>query len=199
MKKYIVFLLLLLSGVSFAQEKYFYLTLDINKTLSNPTWIDDVSARGVRAGYRAFITPAFSAGLDVSWTSFNQYDPTKTIERSTGAITTDYFRYAYTYSIAASGQYNFRGDDQDRFIPYLGLGLGAANNEYVLYYNVYTEREQSWAFLARPEAGVLVKIGRSIGAMATLHYDYSTSKSEKFNYDNFSTIGFQIGLILMDF
>jgi hypothetical protein len=44
-----------------------------------------------------------------------------------------------------------------------------------------------------------VKIGRSIGAMAALHYDYSTSKSEKFNYDNFSTIGFQIGLILMDF
>jgi hypothetical protein len=192
-------LILMITAMVQAQEKYFYFGLDINKPLVNTTWIGETSAHGFRAGYRGFINPKFSAGLDVGSITLEQYNPIETQQNGNGAITTDYFKYVYSYSAAVSGQYHFQVGDAETFFPYVGLGLGANNNEYVIYYNIYQDSERNWGFLARPEAGILVKIGRgSFGAMAAIHYDYSTNKSEKFNYSNFSTVGVQVGIILID-
>lgn len=183
-----------------AQEKYFYLTLDVNKPLSNTEWIGNTSAQGFKAGYRVFINRKFSAGLDLGSTTLQQYRPTETYANGNGAITTDYFKYIYSYSAAVSGQYNLEVGDGETLFPYVGLGLGANNNQYVLHYNAYQQADGGWGFLARPEAGLLLKIGRrgSFGAMAAVHYDYSTNQSEQFSYTNFSTVGFQVGLILLD-
>lgn len=197
-----MFLIFFLSSIVLrAQEKYIYVNLDVNKPLSNTKWIGDISAAGGKTGYRGFINPNFSVGLDVGWSNFDQYVPTSTIENPTGAITTDYFRYLYSYSAVVSGQYYFKNPDEERFFPYAGLGVGANTNEYVLYYNIYDDSERSWGFLARPEAGILYRFTDrgSLGIMAAIHYDYSTNKSEKFNYNNFSGLGFQIGLMVMTF
>jgi outer membrane protein W len=184
-----------------AQEKYIYLNLDVNKPLSNTNWISGSSAIGAKLGYRSFISPNFSAGLDIGFSNFHEYEPTRTIENPTGAITTDYFHYIYNYSAVASGQYYFRDEDQQRFFPYAGLGLGASTNEYVLYYNIYDDSERSWGFLARPEAGILYRFTEhgSLGVMAAVHYDFSTNHSKKFDYRNFSGVGFQFGLVVMTF
>ena len=195
-----VFVLLIAAcAPGFAQDKYFYINLDVNMPLSNSEWISSTSTKGLRAGYRVFLNEKFSAGLDISWATFDEYLPTQTIENGNGAITTDYFKYLYSYSAAASGQYNFRIGESETFFPYVGLGVGAMRNEYVLYYNIYKDTEQSWGFLARPETGLLVKFGRrrSVGAMAAIHYDFATNQSEKFQYDRFSALGFQVGLIFM--
>lgn len=202
MKRSIILSVCLLSGiVGFSQEKYIYLNLDINKPASNTAWIDDVSIAGGKVGYRGFIRPNFSAGLDIGWSNFDQYEPTSTKPVTNGAITTDYFHYIYSYTGVASGQYYFKEEDEDRFFPYAGLGLGANMNEYVLYYNIYEDSERSWGFLARPEVGLLYRFTDhgSLGIMAAIHYDYSTNKSEKFAYNNFSALGFQIGLMAMTF
>lgn len=189
------------SGFLLAQSKYIYVNLDINKPLSNTEWIEGTSVAGGKVGYRGFITPNFSAGLDIGWSNFDEYEPTSTIENPTGAITTDYFHYVYNYSGVVSGQYYFKDDDEDRFFPYAGLGLGANTNEYVLYYNIYQDSQRSWGFLARPEAGVLFRFTErgSLGVMAAVHFDYSTNKSDKFQYSSFSSLGFQIGLMSMSF
>jgi hypothetical protein len=196
-----LFIYLFCPTVLFAQDKYIYLNLDVQKPTSNTAWIEDISAAGGKLGYRGFIRPNFSAGLDIGWSNFDQYEPTSTKQNPTGAITTDYFHYIYSYSGVVSGQYYFKEEDEDRFFPYAGLGLGANTNEYVLYYNIYEDAERSWGFLARPEIGVLFRFtGRgSLGIMAALHYDYSTNKSDKFQYNNFSALGFQIGLMAMTF
>jgi hypothetical protein len=202
MMRYIFLLICFVSsGQLFAQEKYFYLALDANKPMSNTQWIEDMTFAGGRIGYRGFIRPNFSAGLDISWSNFDQYEPTSTKQNPTGAITTDYFHYIYAYTGVVSGQYYFKQEDEDRFFPYAGLGLGANTNEYVLYYNIYEDAERSWGFLARPEVGILFRFTErgSLGIIAALHYDYSTNKSAKFNYNNFSAIGFQIGLMSMSF
>ena len=189
------------SSLALAQEKYVYLNLNVLKPTSNTNWIEDVTASAGRIGYRGFIKPNFSAGLDLGWATYDQYKPAVTIENSTGAITTDYFNYIYSYTGVISGQYYFKEEDEDRLFPYAGLGLGAATNEYVLYYNIYEDTERSWGFLARPELGVLFRFSErsSLGIMAAVHYDYSTNKSAKFDYDNFSALGFQIGIIGMTF
>lgn len=201
MRYIFLFIGLLFSSVLVAQEKYIYLNLDVQKPTANTAWIDDISAAGGKLGYRGFIRPNFSAGLDIGWANFDQYEPTSTKQNPTGAITTDYFHYVYNYSAVVSGQYYFKEEDEDRFFPYAGLGLGANTNEYVLYYNIYEDAERSWGFLARPEIGFLYRFTQrgSLGIMAAVHYDYSTSNSEKFGYNNFSAVGIQIGLMSMSF
>jgi len=202
MIRYTLLLIFLCSSALLrGQEKYIYLNLDVNKPMSNTAWIEDISFSAGKLGYRGFIRPNFSAGLDVGWANFDQYEPTSTKQNPTGAITTDYFHYIYSYSAVVSGQYYFKDEDEDRFFPYAGMGLGANTNEYVLYYNIYEDTERSWGFLARPEVGVLFRFTErgSLGIMAAVHYDYSTNKSEKFAYSNFSALGFQIGLMSMSF
>ena len=202
MKRYILLLILLFSFTGLvAQEKYIYLNWNVSKPLSNTAWIEDMSVAAGKFGYRGFIRPNFSAGLDLGWANFDQYEPKVTKQNPTGAITTDYFHYVYSYSAVASGQYYFKQEDEERFFPYAGLGLGANTNEYVLYYNIYEDTERSWGFLARPEIGILFRFSErsSLGIMAAIHYDYSTNQSEKFNYSNFSSVGFQIGLMSMSF
>lgn len=200
MKTIFTLIFLMVGAVAIAQPKYFYFSLDYNTPLSNKSWISKGSAQGVRIGYRAFITDRVSAGVDLGSSSINEYKPTRTIESASGAITTDYFNYIYSYSAVISGQYNFLVGDGDQIFPYGGLGLGANYNEYTQYYNIYTNAETAFGFLVRPEAGILVKFGtrRSLGAMASVHYDYSTNKSAEFGYKNFSTAGFQIGLMFMN-
>ena len=202
MKRNILLLVAFLcSGALMAQEKYMYVNWNVSKPLSNTSWVDGVGVASGKLGYRGFIRPNFSAGLDLGWANYDQYEPRSTKQNPSGAITTDYFHYIYNYSGVISGQYYFKEEDEDRFFPYAGLGLGANTNEYVLYYNIYEDTERAWGFLARPEIGLLFRFTErsSLGIMAAIHYDYSTNKSEKFNYNHFSAVGFQIGLMSMSF
>ncbi|HYG03810.1 MAG TPA: outer membrane beta-barrel protein [Chryseosolibacter sp.] len=200
MKMLTLILLTFLSTSAFAQGQYFYLTLDFAKPLANTEWIGDMATRGARVGYRSFINDKISAGLDLGWNTYDQYNPTETRETGNTAITTDYFKYIYSYSATVSGQYNFEVGEGDRFHPYAGLGLGAVNQQHAIYYNIYHDSERSWGFLARPEAGILVRLSRygSFGLMGAIHYDYSTNKSPKFNYGSFSALGFQLGIVFIE-
>jgi hypothetical protein len=205
----IVFLFTLVIGRAFAQEpettleyvpdKYFYINLDVNTPLANKEWLDATTARGLKAGYRQFLSPSFSAGVDIGWASFSQYFPTETFEYPNGALTTDYFNYLTSMSVTLSAQYNFQLKSE-LFYPYVGVGLGAMGNQYTTYYNIYTDQDKSWGFLARPEAGVLIRLSKrkAIGGMAAIHYDYSTNEFEGGGYTNFSAVGFQIGIMFMD-
>jgi hypothetical protein len=200
MKKNIIILLMIFSGTAYAQRNYFYLNWDYNIPLSNTDWLESASSSGGKLGYRAFIGDGkFSAGLDLNWTTYDQYEPTETFPQPGGAITTDYFKYIYNYGAVASGQYYFPVGETKRFFPYAGLGLGANYNEYVIYYNIYQDAYKAWGFLARPEAGILVRFGtrRSLGIMAAVHYDYSTNSLDEFDYSNFSSVGFQLGIMVM--
>jgi hypothetical protein len=201
--KRILFLGLLMCSawLASAQENYFYASWAYNVPLSNKEWLDSPTGYGGMAGYRFFIRESeLSLGLDLGWTTFKQYEPLQTFESPGSAITTDYFKYIYNYSAVVSAQYHLGAGKSEVFFPYVGLGLGANYNDYTLYYNIYTEDYRGFGFLARPEAGFLVRFGerRSVGAIAAVHYDYSTNRRKEFNYDNFSAVGFKIGIVLMN-
>jgi len=201
MKTSYIFLVLFLSSstITLAQENYFYLNWDVNVPMTNTEWLGNTSTRGAKIGYRMFIgrERRFSGGLDFNWGQYDEYKPKETFENSTGAITTDYFNYVRQYGLTVSGQYYFPLGEKNRIFPYVGIGVGANRNEYLVYYNIYTDSDKAWGFLARPEAGILVRVGarRKVGLMAAVHYDYSTNKSESYNYSNFTSLGFQIGVM----
>lgn len=199
MKKLIIIPIVFFAFTVQAQQRLFYLNWDINTPTSNTDWLSKSSVAGGKIGYRKFmerVENRLSTGIEFSWTTFSQYEPTQTFENATGAITTDYFKYIYQYTITGSAHYNFVA--KENFYVYGGVGLGAMHNKYRIYYNIYTEGEDGWGFLARPEAGIIARIpGKSFGGMAAIHYDISTNKSEYYNYSNFSALGFQIGVVFM--
>lgn len=184
---------------TFAQRSYFYFAWDVNQPLSNTSWIDETSTRGAKLGFRKFVGEArrISVGLDLNWNYLESYKPTETFYTDNGAVTTDYFNNIFTMAAALSGQYYFPIGDKQVFYPYVGLGLGANRNRYTVSYNIYQDEEDAFGFLARPEAGILVRIGerRRFGLTAAVHYDYSTNTSDNYGYSNFMTAGFQIGVV----
>jgi hypothetical protein len=184
-----------------AQENYFYISWNGNIPLSSTEFIDNASGRGAKIGFRKFlgVERRFSVGGDFNWAQYDEYKPRETFVNESGAITTDYYNYIYQYGLTISGQYYFLLGEKDRFFPYVGLGLGANRNEYNVYYNIYTDTDRVFGFLARPEAGIIVRIGerRRTGIMAAVHYDYSTNKSDVLDYDNFSSVGVQLGIVLL--
>jgi hypothetical protein len=198
--RYTITCVLLFCFIGLHAQKYVFAGLDVNKPLSNTEWVNATSNKGFKIGYRTFLNDKFSAGVDLSSNTFEQYNPTETRQTGNGALTTDYYKYIYSYSLALNGQYNFSIGQGQTFFPYVGIGLGANNNDYVVYYNIYEDSDRNWGFLVRPEAGILVKISKrgSFGVTGALHYDYSTNRSEKFNYNSFSAMGFHIGVMLLD-
>ncbi|MGC3944491.1 MAG: hypothetical protein QM762_08235 [Chryseolinea sp.] len=193
--------LLATAVTSFAQRSYFYFAWDVNQPLSNTNWIEDTSTRGARVGFRKFIGQQrrISVGLDVNWNYFETYKPTETFYTDNGAVTTDYFNDIAQVAAALSGQYYFPIGDKQVFYPYVGLGLGANRNRYTVSYNIYQDEESAYGFLARPEAGILVRIGerRRFGLTAAVHYDFSTNRSETYGYNNFMAAGFNIGIVAL--
>lgn len=191
----------LVAMVSFGQSNYGYLAWNYQTPLSNRDWLSDNASRGGAIGYRAFVGSErrISVGGEFSWTTFTQYAPRETFFYPDGALTTDYYKYVYSYAALVNGQYNFPLGDRGMVLPYVGLGLGANRNSYTLYYNIYSDATQAWGFLARPEAGIAVRFSerRSLGAMAAVHYDYSTNKNSEYGYSNFNALGFKVGLVLM--
>lgn len=183
-------------------KNYFYIDWNINVPTSNTDWISETSTAGGKVGYRFLPfnnSDRISLGVDFSWTTISEYAPWQTFYSEDGAISTDYFKYVYNNSLAISGQYYFP-IGSDLFFPYAGFGLGANWNRYKLFYNIYEEEETNAGFVARPEAGILARFGarRSIGARFAVHFDYSTNKSENYGYSNFSTLGFQFGILFMN-
>ncbi|HEY4655231.1 MAG TPA: outer membrane beta-barrel protein [Cyclobacteriaceae bacterium] len=179
-------------------DRYFYLSWMGSKPLSNTSWNDESTGKGVRFGYRKIINEKFAAGFDYTWATYDKYFPTATFEEGTRAITTDYFNYVYSYGLTLSGQY-FLPFATERVMPFVGIGAGVALNRYVQYYNIYTEEDQTWGFLGRPEVGVLFPFGGKWGATISGQYNFSTAKSDYFGYDGFNSLSVNVGVVLMSY
>lgn len=187
---------------AYAQESLLYIGWDVNQPLVNTSWIDNTSSRGARVGFRKFIGDErrISVGLDGNWNYFQTYKPTETFITDNGALTTDYYNNIFQIAAVATGQYYFALNEKKVFFPYAGLGLGANRIRYSVAYNIYEDQAVSYGFLARPEVGLLIRIGerRRFGLLAAAHFDFSTARSSDYGYDNFASAGFQVGIVSLN-
>ena len=200
MKTVMAIVISFMAGSAIAQDfdNIFYVSWNTSKPLSSTNWVDGSSSKGIKVGYRKLISDRFSAGVDFTWNVFDQYSPTTTFESPTGAVTTDYFTYLYSYGLSATGQY-YLPVNTKRVMPYVGLGLGVSRNKYALFYNVYTESDDSWGFQASPEVGLLFPFGGKIGAIVGAHYDFSTATSDYFQVGRYNRLGVNVGLVFMGY
>ena len=181
-------------------DKFFFLSWDNNTPLSNKDFISQSSSLGTKFGFRKRINEEDKlwVGGDFGWAVYKQYVPTNTYTSGTQSITTDLYNYAYNYSLSANIDYFFLPMEKI-FLPYAGLGIGAAYDKFAQYYNVYGSSGTSWGFLVRPEAGILIgfKENSPWRIKAAYHYDYASNTSTDFGYKNFTNMGFQVGLVKM--
>ena len=179
-------------------DRYFTFSWDVNKPLTNTRWIDETSSFGFKVGYHKLLSDKFSVGVDVTDYVYHHYEPKATFVTEGGAITTDFFNYVYSYGLVVNGKY-FIPTQNSKIMPFLGFGAGVSANRFVQSYNIYTDRDDSFGFLARPEAGVLLSFGGKVGIIASAHYDYSTAGSDYFEYSGFSNYGVNLGLVFMSY
>src|SRR5688572_15646250 len=100
MKKILLLSMLLMALQTTAQKNFGYLAWDINKPLSNTSWLGATSSKGGKFGYRGVLNSndRISIGGEFSWATFSEYKPEETIYSDSGALTTDFFSYVYQYA-----------------------------------------------------------------------------------------------------
>lgn len=201
MKKLLTFFVLVIAFESASAQFYdkmFFVGWNFNTPLVNKDFVGKNSSRGARAGYRELIRENVAIGVDITWATFDDYIPRQTYYSQNGAITTDFNNYANNYGAMLAADYYFFVEK--KAMPYVGLGAGVAYNSYKQYYNVYTSGDNSVGFLARPTAGVWLKFNerKNWAFNAAVHLDYSTAKSKDLGYNNFVNLGFELGLVFLD-
>lgn len=179
-------------------DKMFFVGWNVNTPLSNKEFAGKSSTRGARLGYRELISEKVALGIDITWATYEDYIPRQTYYSPNGALTTDFLNYANNYAAMLTGDYYFF--EERRVMPYVGLGAGVAYNSYNVYYNVYQTRDNSFGFIARPQAGVWLKAfdRKNWAFNAAVHFDFSTAKSDDYGYKNFMNAGFELGLVFLD-
>jgi hypothetical protein len=200
MRRVVVLLLFLIAyGSASAQyyDKMFFVGWNVNSPLVNKDFASRTSTHGARLGYREMIREQIAIGVDLTWATYDGYTPRQTYYNPTGAVTTDFVNYANNYGAMLTGDYYFF--KEKKVMPYVGLGAGVAYNSYKLYYNVYSGGHNVFGFMTRPQAGVWIKAGerRNWGINAGVHYDFSTARSKEVGYNNFMNLGFEIGVVFL--
>jgi outer membrane protein W len=168
----------------------------LNWQIATPLSTDYLKKTTVSGGsfeYRHFIKPNVSVGAGISWNSFEQYIPPKIYEKPDGsqALYTDFVHQVYTLPIYANVHYYFNGGENMK--PYAGIGLGAMYSEQSAYYNIFVSEEDNWGFVARPEVGLLFRLGQSAGIHANVGFNYATNKNDAFKIDNLKHVYYSIG------
>jgi hypothetical protein len=175
-------------------DDLFGVAWDINIPVNNK-FVTRTSLDGFRFEYRKLIKHRMSVGLEVSWNSYYQYVPRETHQTANGAVTTDFYKYIYTLPLAMNIHYYLYRSKYA--VIYGGMALGASYSEQQLYYNTYASADYNWGFLARPEAGVIIRPSESsgFGFLVATRYSYSTNKQSNVEINGLQSLGFQVGIV----
>jgi opacity protein-like surface antigen len=199
MKRVLGLLFFVIASQASAQyfDKMFYVGWVVNTPVANLEFAEGATARGARLGYRELIGPKTAIGLDLTMATYDKYIPRQTYYSPGSAFTTDFTHIVNTWGATLSGEYMFR--EEKRVMPYAGIGVGVAYNNYKVFYNIFSEVDNAFGVLVRPRVGTWVRFNdRPWGINVSVHMEYSSTKSEQMGYKYFLNPGFEIGLVHLD-
>lgn len=187
-----------LTKAQMMRDAYFNIDWQLNAPVGND-FANKISGWGLQGEAGYFITPAFSAGLFVSYHTNNKFIDRTTIQVSeTSAITSDQQHSIFQIPFGAALRYTFGREATNMFQPYVGAKVGTAYSEVSSYMNIFKTYERKWGFYVSPEIGFTLypSVTRNFGFHMAAYYSYSTNKSSILSYsvDGLSNIGLRVGV-----
>lgn len=159
-------------------------------------FIDATSWRGWGLEGRWFNNENVSFGLSWHWTSFHQQaQGTWPVEG--GHVTGSQFRRISTSPFLVNAHYHFVNtrDRYQKYIPYLGFGLGAYWIETRHEIGVFVYEERNWHFGLAPEGGMFVNLKHETYLMITLRYNYAFKSGSA---DSMQYVALALGLAYLE-
>lgn len=195
---YLILTIVFVSVMANAQELPFQSAIvvkyDVNAPMANRDFLNNNSFVGFEIEGKWKVAPSVTFGLGVNWVSYYQYESRSTYSAPGIDITTDLYKYVYTLPITANLQYHFTSSD--KVIPYVGLGIGTVYTDRKLLFNAYQATNNNWGLAVRPEVGAAFFLSResTTALHVAMRYSYYSNGNDTFGYNNFQSLGFQIGL-----
>jgi hypothetical protein len=186
------------SGYSQSRIHNLYgISWEIGFPVENNDFLSKTSYSGGKIEFRHFIKENLSVGGFFSWNSYYEYFPkaTYTNNEGTQAVTTDMYRYIYTFPFGINGHYYFKAGKLIK--PFAGLALGTQYSDQRLFYNIYESRDENWGFFVRPEIGAIIKLEENghFGFLLGATYGYGTNKNDRLGIDHLGNVNVQIGVV----
>jgi len=197
MKKILVStIVLLISVAGFSQQKGtndWRIDWQFGLPVGN-NFVTAFSALGFNLGYSKFIKQDLAVGLELGWNNYYQYAPKKTYTQGNEAVTTDLYKYIYTFPMTATIMKTFHAGEV--FSPYVKLGLGGQYSEQNIYYNVYETTNDNWGFVVTPEIGAHVHFSKNNpwSLHAAVRYSWSTNAAKNLGVNNVQSVNFLLGI-----
>lgn len=176
-------------------SKEFYINggWQFNGTLAND-FAESAQGYGayLEGGY--FVTPMFAVGGFASFSTNNQYVPTKTYTFSDqSALTTDLTRSIYQVPFGATMRYRFM---RSMFQPYVEAKVGAQYSTQNIYMSTFVNQHENWGFYVSPEIGLtFFPFERTdFGFQVAAYYSYATNRSKAIDITGLNNLGFKLGI-----
>lgn len=172
-------------------------TYNISFPLGNTSdFIDATSWRGWGLEGRWFSSDRVSFGLSWHWTAFHQ-QATGTWPVEGGHVSGGQFRRITASPFLVDAHYHFVNprDRYQKYIPYLGLGLGANWIETRHEIGIFAFEDRNWHFSFAPEGGLLINLKYETYAMVTLRYNYAFKSGDT---DSIQYLALMLGLAYLE-
>jgi opacity protein-like surface antigen len=150
------------------------------------SFVSSASLRGGSLGYRYLVQPNVGLGVDISWNNFYERRAFDTYTSGTTSLSGVQYRYGNFVPLCAAGNYYF--SPGEKLNPFIGLGVGTMYVKRKTDMGLYTLTNDAWAFLLRPEVGVLVQASPGMYIILAGRYNggFSTSEFPAQSYFNFN-------------
>lgn len=194
MKRFLIIIAICFSQTLVAQESLvFKANYSIGIPLSQTSYLKNASYRGFGLGFGKIFATNFSLSLEASWNHFYQYEPRTTYYFEGGAITTDLYKYRQQVPVILNMNYFFFREM--RLKLYAGLGVGINYIQDKILFNAYEFGDEHFGFNLQPKVGTAFALdgNERLHLFAACAYNFSTNKSETFEYKSSSSMLIEIG------
>ncbi|HET6539868.1 MAG TPA: outer membrane beta-barrel protein [Chryseolinea sp.] len=174
----IAFVLVLTARQAFSQST-FTAQYAINFPLGNTAdYIGATSFRGISLDYRYNLQPNIAIGVGTGWYTFYEQKDYGTYNNDDGSLAISGLQYRYINSapILFVGDYYF--SPEEKFSPFVGLGIGITYNEVRTQMSQYYVNTDSWQFSLAPEVGVMVAGTTGVSGFLSARYNSNFKTSE---------------------
>jgi hypothetical protein len=156
-------------------------------------YISKISFRGFTFEHQASVNSDIAVGVSVGYNLFYEKKPYDTYYDGTASLSGIQYRYTSSVPVHLSGVYFFQ--EENRLIPFAGLGIGTTYTLRDTDMGLYRWEEDGWSFSLRPEAGFIYQLKETIGVKAAARYNAAFKTSELKDQSYFS---FSLGLVFIN-